>query len=105
MSNKKIFKTIKSTVQAFLPDAKVLLFGSRARGDAGIDSDFDVLVITKNEFKDREKINWQGKIRKALINALDAPFDILVNSEEDLSKKGKLPGHLLRTASKEGVFL
>ena len=31
---------------------KIVLFGSRARGDAGEDSDIDILVITKTNNKD-----------------------------------------------------
>jgi len=35
----------KELLQRVFPDAQVLLFGSRARGDADQVSDFDVLVI------------------------------------------------------------
>ena len=59
MSNKIILKTIKTTVKSFLPDAKVLLFGSRARGDFNTDSDFDVLVITSTTFPTKEKKNGE----------------------------------------------
>jgi len=36
----------KAAVSCVLPEAEVVLFGSRARGDATVESDFDFLIIT-----------------------------------------------------------
>ena len=105
MSDKNILNTIKSTVLSILPDAKVLLFGSRARGDYNKHSDFDVMVITKQNIPLKEKRNWRTQIRVALINAIHAPFDILLNSEDEIAIKKNLPGHVVRSAMNEGVFI
>ncbi len=40
-----ILKSIKDAVLQVEPEAKVILFGSRARGDAKEDSDWDVLIL------------------------------------------------------------
>jgi predicted nucleotidyltransferase len=105
MSDKTILKTIKSTVKFFLPDAKVLLFGSRARGDYSKDSDFDVLVITAQNLSETKKKNFRIKIHQALVNSLELPFDILLNSETEISIKRKLPGHVVRSAMNEAIEL
>ena len=42
-------KACKEAVRAVLPRATVVLFGSRARGDARPDSDYDLLVLAANE--------------------------------------------------------
>ena len=61
MSKQEVLNTIKHTVHSFLPDARVLLFGSRARGNFDNKSDFDVLIISKNNFPPQEKREWSGK--------------------------------------------
>jgi len=96
---------IKITVHSLLPDARVLLFGSMARGDANADSDYDVLVIIPETLLPREKIRNITRIQTALVYALDAPFDVLLNSEEEVQEKQALTSHIIRTALTEGVEL
>ncbi len=39
----------KAAIQQAAPDADVILFGSRARGDAQEDSDYDFLILINSE--------------------------------------------------------
>jgi len=105
MTNKAILATIKSTVKSYLPDAKVLLFGSRARGDEKDGSDFDLLIITPKTFTPREKISWCSLLDKALVKSIHAPVDVLFNSQDEVNVKKDLPGHIISWAMKEGVAL
>jgi len=43
--DQKILEECKRAIRRLAPGAKVLLYGSRARGTAAPDSDFDLLVI------------------------------------------------------------
>ena len=99
----QIHHTIKSMVNSFLPNAQVLLFGSRARGESTIDSDYDLLVITRETYAPRVKMNWESKIRKALVNELNLPFDVIIQSEKEVSQKKNLSGHIVYYAMKEAV--
>ena len=45
---KEILKKFREKVAERFPSSQVILFGSRARGDAGPQSDADVVVILKN---------------------------------------------------------
>ena len=45
----KILSMIRDTIHEAEPTAQIILYGSRARGDAREDSDWDVLVIVDKE--------------------------------------------------------
>ena|SRR5579863_3355900 len=103
MSKQQTLQSIKSTVGSFLPDAKVLLFGSRARGQATNDSDYDLLIVTNDTFTPRIKMDWESKIRKALVSAFKAPFDVIIASKREVDEKKDLTGHIVQYAIREGV--
>jgi len=41
-----INEKIKNAVLSYIPDAEIFIYGSRARGDASTESDWDIMVIT-----------------------------------------------------------
>lgn len=53
---RKYLAEIKTAVTAVAPDAEIILFGSQARGDAGPESDIDVLILI-----DREELSFEEK--------------------------------------------
>jgi len=103
MNYQQTLHTIKSTVKSFLPGSKVLLFGSRARGEQDIQSDYDLLIITSDTYAPRVKMDWENKIRKALVYSLKLPFDVILESQDELSKKRNLTGHIVYYAMKDAV--
>ena len=105
MKRQETLYTIKSTMQAFLPGAQVLLFGSRARGNETRNSDYDLLVITQEAYAPREKVNWENKISKALVNLLRAPFDVILQSNEEINLRRNSKGHIVYYALKDAVEL
>jgi uncharacterized protein len=57
-----LFKRIKDVAHSFDPQAKVILFGSRARGDNRKDSDWDFMVLTEKEFDWKQESDFRNKV-------------------------------------------
>ncbi len=56
-----ILQQVKATIRQIDPQAEVILFGSRARGDAREDSDWDFLVLTSlEESTETERLFWNA---------------------------------------------
>jgi predicted nucleotidyltransferase len=92
-------------VQSKLPGSRVLLFGSRARGDQDNLSDYDLLVITPLTYASHEKIHLTTQLDRAIVEAINIPIDLLLSSEEEVFQKQQLPGHIIRSAIREGIPL
>jgi len=45
LNKNEVLDIIRSTVRKVEPDAQIILYGSRARGDAKEDSDWDVIIL------------------------------------------------------------
>jgi uncharacterized protein len=98
----EILKIIKQQVLIFLPECKVLLFGSRARNENTLSSDYDILIITQNNIPVTTKRDLRTKIRKSLIS-FNILSDIMIESEQEISVKRQLTGHIVKNAINEGI--
>jgi len=81
--------------------ARVVLFGSRARGGARDDSDLDFLVI---EARVKSKLDEMVRLRDAL-PPLGVPVDVVVVSEEEAARRERVPSTLVHRALREGRVL
>ena len=98
--NRAIKTMVRRIVRDFHPD-RVILFGSYARGEAGPDSDVDLLVVMPVHGSRREK---QVDIRVAL-HDIPVPIDIIVTSPEDFAWRKEVVGTIEYPAVKEGKVL
>jgi predicted nucleotidyltransferase len=95
-----IRRMVKRIVQKFDPE-QVILFGSQARGDAGPDSDVDLLVVMDvNGNKSETALEIHGVLREFVV-----PIDILVTTPEDFAWRKDVVGTIEWPASKEGKVL
>lgn len=97
----EIINLILSEIEA----EKVILFGSRARGDNRPESDIDLLIIQKNDFgKSKNRWNETLRIRKALKD-YKISKDILLFSESEVEYWKDSINHIIPTCLKEGKVL
>lgn len=103
-NNSNTFSIIREIANRIIPDCRILLFGSRARKDNAIDSDYDFLVITKDTLDIRTKRTLKSIMRKELAK-FKIPADILIQSEGEIISKKEITGHILKQVLKEGIAL
>jgi len=87
-------------VRAYDP-VKIILFGSHARGEAGPESDIDLLVVLPEVANKRQAA---VAIRRAFTD-LPVPKDIVVTTPEEIARRGDVVGTVLRPALREGKVL
>lgn len=87
-------------VREFHP-VRLILFGSHARGDAGLQSDIDLLVVLPQV---SDKRRAAVEIRRALAN-FPVCKDIIVTTPEEIARRGDFVGPVLRPTLREGKVL
>ena len=101
----KIKKTILDVTKKYnVKIHKIILFGSRARGNYKDSSDWDILIVTE------EKLDWNAKIN--ILSELYDKFgyeglnvDVVIVSEEEYNKKKEDKGFLEYWVEKEGILI
>lgn len=81
---------------------KIILFGSRARGNNDTDSDYDVLVIIKEEPDWISRENVCSEIRKVMAKE-DINIDLLIRSSNYIETVQDEQGNVINTAIEEGI--
>lgn len=99
-AQKLIDQMVSRIVQQFRPE-RVILFGSYARGEAGRDSDVDLLVVMPVSGSKRAK---QVEVRLAL-HDIRLAKDIIVVTPAEFKRNQEIVGTIVRPAVKEGKVL
>ena len=99
----KIKKTILEVARRYnIEIDKIILFGSRARGDYREESDWDILIVTK------EKLDW--RVRKKFLGEILRIFakrnmrvDTLIIDSNNLEEYKNWEGFVYHYAVEEGL--
>jgi predicted nucleotidyltransferase len=104
VADRQLLAECKAVIREVVPDASVILYGSRARGDAREDSDYDLLILV-----DRQ-VDMQ--LERAIVNQL-VPLEgqtgkvltvlIYSRSQWDSPLYQAMPFH--KNVTREGVLL
>jgi predicted nucleotidyltransferase len=105
MINDKISEPLLQTIVQRLLAAgqpqKIILFGSQARGRAGLDSDYDLLVI---ENSSQPRYRRAVSYRRALKD-LGTSKDIVVWTPREIAEWQNVSNAFITTALREGAVL
>jgi predicted nucleotidyltransferase len=94
-----IQEMVRRIVEGFDPE-KIILFGSQARGDAGPDSDVDLLVVMPTDSKRDTSV----QIGVAL-HAMGVPKDVMVITPDEFERRKNIAGTIAYPAHHEGRVL
>lgn len=56
MKHEELLKQIRQAVREVEPDAEIILYGSRSRGDAVLESDWDLLILGNGPLSDERTV-------------------------------------------------
>jgi len=93
---------VKESVRSFDPQAKVILFGSRARGDNNKASDWDFLILTSKYVDEKAKRSIRDRLIDTELDAEEVISTIIFS--QDKWKDYRITP-LYQNIAKEGVEL
>jgi len=109
--DKEVRKMIKETIEKVLRQydvkpLKIILFGSRARGNYKEDSDWDILVIVRENLSPEERRELWFAIYSSLHKKIKfSSFDIIVKSKKVYDDERFVVNTISNEAYKEGISL
>ncbi|MHC1728472.1 MAG: nucleotidyltransferase domain-containing protein [Syntrophobacteraceae bacterium] len=102
MEREILLKQVKEAVHEMEPDAEIILYGSRSRGDSVSDSDWDFLVLVDGFVNDERtdrirhrlyEIEWEsGAVLSSIVRSRDEWDSALYRSmpfHQTVEKEGK----------------
>ncbi len=101
MTSEAIISTMVDRIVGRFQPARVVLFGSRARGTAKEWSDVDLLVVMDNV---PNKRRVAVEIRRSL-GDLPISKDIVIATPDEITRRGHVVGTVLRAALREGTIV
>ena len=100
-SNPALAEAVRRLVEAYRPE-RIYLFGSVARGDAGPDSDYDIMVVVPDDAP-RELQDCDLAYR--LLQGMGVAKDVLIWTRSEFEKRLHLKASLPSTILREGKLL
>lgn len=90
-------------INRVIPDAKIYLFGSYAKGEENEDSDIDLCVVAPNF--DEHRLDVIYALQDVILDKTRLPVDILAYTEEEFESRSVLKSTIQHTIKHKGVQL
>ncbi|MGH2733508.1 MAG: nucleotidyltransferase domain-containing protein [Actinomycetota bacterium] len=92
---------VRRLIEAYEPE-RIYLFGSCARGDAGPDSDYDLLVVVPDSAPERRR---RSRLAYEVLWEMEGAADVLVCTRANFESRLHLVASLPATVVREGKLL
>ncbi|MDP8237568.1 MAG: nucleotidyltransferase domain-containing protein [Candidatus Hatepunaea meridiana] len=92
---------IVKKITAYINPVKIFLFGSRARGDARLDSDYDLAIIYDG---DKSKGDVELDIYRLFMSSM-LSLDVFILTSEELERFKPIATTLAREITENGVVV
>lgn len=99
--NTQLKEIVDRLVSAYRPE-RIYLFGSHARGDAGPDSDFDILVLVPDDAAAERK---RSRLAYESLRGTGVAADVVVWTRGYFESRRQVPASLSATVVREGKLL
>jgi predicted nucleotidyltransferase len=97
-----LLRQMVSIIVSEVSPETIILFGSRARGDARPDSDVDLLVVESEPFSPQRSRRKQSARLYMALRGMSVSKDILLYSSEEFERYKNLSNHVVGRAYREG---
>ena len=96
-----LHEIVDRLVKAYQPE-KIYLFGSKARGDEGPNSDYDLLLVVPDHFSQERK---KSRLAYQVLRGTAVAADVLVWTKKSFEERLHLKASLPATIIREGILL
>jgi predicted nucleotidyltransferase len=97
----KLAEVVRRLVEAYEPE-RIYLFGSKARGEAGPDSDYDIMVVIRDSAPPPKR---RSRLAYEVLRGTGTAVDVLVWPRKSFETRLHLQASLPSTIRREGKLL
>jgi uncharacterized protein len=101
LGNTLLTDVVRRLVEAYRPE-RIYLFGSMARGNAGPDSDFDLMVIVPDSAPPELQ---RSRLAYRALRGTGTAADVVVWPKASFERRSRVPASLPATVVREGVLI
>ncbi len=94
-------EVVRRLVEAYTPE-RIYLFGSVARGEAGPDSDYDLMVIVPDGASPERQ---RSRLAYRALRGTGTAADVVVWPRSSFERRARVPASLPATVTREGMLL
>jgi uncharacterized protein len=101
IADAKLAEIVRRLIEAYRP-LRLYLFGSHARGEAGADSDYDLLLVVPDDASPERR---RSRLAYEVLRGTAAAADVIVWTKGDFEERLRVPASLPSTVEREGKQL